>query len=157
MIVVLEGPDGSGKTTLGKKLSEALGYPMTHFSYPKTHEEQAELFGTYWKFLEEHDNAIVDRMWYSTMVYGPIMRDTSEISMRQSMLMEATFHDKLVVIYCTGDADTLWERCKERGEDYIPTRDVFDAIYEAYNFIMYMTEHLIPIHTWEVPTDVKDI
>jgi thymidylate kinase len=35
MLIVIEGPDKTGKTTLAKAIAEQLGYEYKHFSAPK--------------------------------------------------------------------------------------------------------------------------
>ena len=41
MIVIIEGPDGSGKTTLANQLSKQTGYKIIHRVQPKSEEEKA--------------------------------------------------------------------------------------------------------------------
>ena len=36
MIIIIEGPDGSGKTTLAEKLSRQTKYPILHRTQPKS-------------------------------------------------------------------------------------------------------------------------
>ena len=40
MIIIIEGPDGSGKTTLANQLSKQAGYKVIHRVQPKTEEEK---------------------------------------------------------------------------------------------------------------------
>ena len=47
MIIIIEGPDGSGKTTLAEKLSRQTKYPIIHRSQPKTDEEKKLMMGEY--------------------------------------------------------------------------------------------------------------
>ena len=39
MIIIIEGPDGSGKTTLANQLSKQTGYKIIHRVQPKSEEE----------------------------------------------------------------------------------------------------------------------
>ena len=80
MIILLEGPDGSGKTTLANKIKQQTGYVLLHRSYPKTKEEKAKMKQEYLEAIKSRKNIIIDRCWYSEMVYGPIMRGESAIS-----------------------------------------------------------------------------
>ena len=144
MIILLEGPDGSGKSTLASKLSEAFNYDLYHFSEPKTEN----VFGEYWDFLAEHDDAVVDRMWPSTQVYGPIMRNKSEISNTQAGLLEGRFGHKIVLIYCTDNPDILWQRCCDRGEDYVTDKITLTRICAMYDFVMNKVS--IPVHRWSL-------
>ena len=40
MVIIIEGPDGAGKTTLAEQLSRQTGYTIVHMSQPKTEEEK---------------------------------------------------------------------------------------------------------------------
>ena len=73
MILIIEGPDGSGKTTLAEKLSKQTGFPVIHRSQPKTEEEKANMMKGYMETIKSGKNAIFDRCWYSEMAYGPPM------------------------------------------------------------------------------------
>jgi energy-coupling factor transporter ATP-binding protein EcfA2 len=78
MIVILEGPDGSGKTTLAKTLQERYGLLYRHEGPPP--EDVAPL--TYYcDILEEHrhDNIVFDRFALGERVYGPILRHGDRI------------------------------------------------------------------------------
>ena len=154
MRIILEGPDGSGKSTLAKKLRSAFGYPIHHFSYPKTKYEKENLAKIYRKFLSEHDDVIIDRMWYSTLVYGPIMRGKSEVTLAQSMSLEIEY--KPLVIYCTGNPLLLWERCKKRGEDYVSDPNKFLQICERYDALMLEGTHVVPIYVFDTTKEEID-
>ena len=137
MFILVEGPDGAGKTTLAKKLADAFGYDYYHFSYPKDEAEAVALFDTYLDFITTHDDCVVDRMFPSTMVYGDILRDRPELTKSQ--------HDRLVfelslkdasVLFCTNNTKVLWERCQDRGEEYITSYDIFHDICVEYDSYM---------------------
>jgi predicted ATPase len=88
MIIILEGPDGSGKTTLAKKLVSQTGFKYIHKSYPKTQEEMDNMTQDYLDLINTGDNMIIDRSWYSEIVYGPILRSRSNVSQEQALMLE---------------------------------------------------------------------
>ena len=61
MIIIIEGPDGSGKTTLAEKLSRQTKYPIIHRSQPKTDEEKKLMMGEYLQTIRSGKNMIFDR------------------------------------------------------------------------------------------------
>lgn len=145
MILIIEGPDGSGKTTLAEQLSKQTGYPIVHRSQPKTDEEKKRMMGQYIQDIKAGKNVIWDRCWYSEMCYGPVMRDASVITYPQMYELEAMLAKTgAMIIYCTGPKAALWTRCQKRGEDYITSRDDFNAICDKFDEVMNVP-HYIPV------------
>lgn len=68
MIIVVEGVDGTGKTTLAKYLSLAMKIPYAHFSAPSNPSEAER---QYFYCLERNKNKdiILDRSWVGEFVY----------------------------------------------------------------------------------------
>lgn len=145
MIYILEGPDGGGKTTLAEKLSAMTRIKITHFSYPKDEEEKARMFIMYQDLLKSGSNVIIDRCWYSEMCYGPVMRGASTITYPQMYELERMAANKgAMVIYCTDSKTALWTRTTHRGEDYMTSREKFNAVCDAYDEL-FKAPHLIPV------------
>lgn len=149
MIIIVEGPDGSGKSTLAEKLSKQTGYFIVHRSAPKSDEEKAMMMQMYKQAILDATDIILDRCWYSEMVYGPVMRDASVISLEEMYKLELDLCSVgAMIIYCTGSKRTLWERCKKRGEDYVTSYEQFEALYDRYERLMLNTQHLVPVVTY---------
>lgn len=153
MIIILEGPECAGKTTLAKQLLAQMGCSIVHRSQPKTEEEKQFMMNTYVDIIEntERDTMVIfDRCWYSEMVYGKIMRDKSYISLDQmSALEEMLMHRGALIIHCTSDTSTLWSRCLTRGEDYITDVDTLHEIKCGFDHLMHEVAHLIPVVKYE--------
>lgn len=150
MIIIIEGPDGSGKSTLAELLAKQTGYKVIHRSKPETDEEKKEMMTMYLDIINKNTNVIFDRCWYSEMVYGPIMRDTTVISYLQMYNLEKLLAKKgAMIIHCTGKPQALWKRANTRGEDYVTEKEQFLEICNAYNEI-FSVPHLIPVTTYEV-------
>lgn len=150
MIIILEGPDGSGKSTLAEKLHKQTGFQILHRTQPKTEEDKQRMMDEYIQVLKAGKNIIMDRAWYSELVYGPVMRDASVLTYPQMYDLErlAAKHGAIVV-HCTAPEQTLWKRCLARGEDYITSRETFHDICVGFNTLMYEVPHLIPVFTYE--------
>ena len=149
MIIIIEGPDGSGKTTLANKIKDQTGYILLHRSH-ETDAGAASLFEEYAQVIKAGKNCIMDRSWYSEMVYGPVMRDGSDISFHQMYELERLLaKNGALVIHCTAPEATLWKRCLKRGEDYVTTKDAFHKICNDFDALMYDVPHYVPVLTYE--------
>ena len=149
MIIILEGPDGSGKTTLAEQLAKQTKYLILHRTQPKTDEEKARMMSEYLQVIRTGKNMIFDRCWYSEMVYGPIMRDASVISYPEMYELERQLSKTgALLIYCTGKPEVLWKRSHTRGEDYINHSTDHLNICKGYDELM-AVPHLIPVVRYE--------
>lgn len=150
MIIILEGPDGSGKTTLANQLQKQTGYQLLHRTQPKNDEDKKRMMDEYIQVLKAGKNCIMDRSWYSEMVYGPVMRDASVITFPQMYELERLAAKYgAIIIYCTAPETTLWKRCMRRGEGYITKRETFHEICTGFRQLMCNVPHLIPVTTYE--------
>lgn len=72
-MIIIEGPDGVGKTELVKYLTENLKFSSVHFSAPKSKEEAKS---SYYNFIDNiNENIILDRSFWGEFVYAPIWRN----------------------------------------------------------------------------------
>ena len=150
MFIIIEGPDGAGKTMLANKLRDQTGYMLLHRSQPKTEEDKIKMMDEYLQVLKSGKNCIMDRSWYSEMVYGPVMRGVSIISYPQMYTLEKQLaHAGGLIIHCTGSLQTLWKRCITRGEDYIVDKDTLAKICNGFETVMNEVPHLVPVVTYE--------
>lgn len=153
MNIIIEGPDGAGKTYLANQLAELLGMTIQHFGAPADNIEAAQQYDMYYDYVQNNMfwNTIIDRAWYSDMVYGPIFRGKQHISVNMMLHLERLIDD-CVIIYCTGTPKLMWKAAQERGENYVTTYEQYKAICRAYDKLFITHKHILPIHkrfaTW---------
>lgn len=150
MIIILEGPDGSGKSHLAEQLSKSFGYPILHRCKTTDTEAKKELMKKYKEIIVNNQNYIFDRCWYSEYVYGNIFKDETVISYKEILSLEKQLtKNGAMVIYCTGKPCELFERCSSRGEDYITSFELFVRIKHSYDVLFKIEKHFIPILEYE--------
>ena len=139
MIVIVEGPDGAGKTSLITDLVRCnQNTNVIHFGAPETEAEAFEYWRKYASTIlssPKDSLTIFDRSWFSDHVYAPILRNREEMSSVMMKLLNALMvhHGGGYVIYCTAPTKTLWKRCKERGEKLVTSYDMLNRIKLSYD------------------------
>lgn len=99
-MIIIEGPDNSGKSHLGKSLARDLKIPLEHSVKPDPA----------WTDLQALDNAIMqlipqniirDRTYtLSEWVYGPICRGRSALGHLHRGALFNLMHNRHLIIYC---------------------------------------------------------
>lgn len=151
MIILVEGPDGAGKTTVCLRLLDAIpGSVLQHFGAPASKEEALNYFKVYAKLLRLCDKSktiILDRCWYSDMVYGPVVRNSQEMIQEHADILAGMVvaSGGGMVIYCTAKPQTLWSRCKRRGETYITDYAALCRIHDKYEEVMQNCVRYLPV------------
>lgn len=152
MIYILVGPDGAGKSTLAKLLSERTGFPIIKKDKPLPNEVET-YFATYVEELHKVDNVIYDRYAYCEPIYARCMGDRpSAISMEQLGHLEMLLSGRAVIIHCTADIDDLWDRCTTRGEDYVDTVGKLLSIRQGY--IDLLKSSSLPVLEYRIGTSM---
>jgi thymidylate kinase len=139
MIVILEGVDGTFKSTIAFGLSNHIGLPVVPgSSFESAKLSNKELFRWYLEKIAGGQSVIFDRFVYSNRVYAQSFQDYSLITLPQMRLLEQVMgqmHDYLLVVYLTGTEDDIRERINIRGDNYIKVNKV-KGLITRYEDIM---------------------
>ena len=80
-IIVLEGPDGSGKSTIAEYIKDTYGATIIHHTWSPWLEENMQQYHidgiTKAIHLAENELVILDRSWISELIYSHVFRDGS--------------------------------------------------------------------------------
>jgi thymidylate kinase len=125
MLIIVEGPDCAGKTTLVHKVVEILDrrrerVVTRHCGPLKTHPlvEYEQLLNDYSPGQGVH--VVYDRLHLGELIYGPLKRGTSQVTREMHLHIELSLAVQgalLVVVDC--DDETLMNRHEDRGDDFI--------------------------------------
>jgi thymidylate kinase len=152
MFIIVEGPDGAGKTTLINKLKEQFendysSCEVVHFGKIDNPDEYFRIYLE--AIMNQVDQcvsvSIFDRCWYSDRVYGPVMRNAEEMTFDQARNLDQHVIERGggMIIYCDAPIDVLWSRCRERGESYITDVDQLEQIAMLYK--VEIKQSLLPV------------
>lgn len=161
-MIVLEGPDNAGKTTLGKQLSERLGVALHHSSNPKM--TYAELRDKMREIINDpRRDAVYDRVpLISEGIYGTILRGVNRFNCHEGNgLWQLFAASNPLIIYCRPTDETInvgLEFKPGESEDHIAAvRANHLTIAHAYDELMQSLAHqtggdfvVIP-YNWVLP------
>ena len=128
--IILDGAEQQGKTTLSKKLSLALDYPVCHFGTPR---KCFDFWDDY--FIEAESNCpwILDRCFTSELVYGKYF-NRSNINEELKIKLEKRF-TKLKYIFVLCELDQPWIERPETvtKEQNVEIKKLYREMYNNLN------------------------
>lgn len=149
--VIMIGPDGAGKTTLMKRLTEILGMPIIKCDY-----RAADKITACKEHLHSHINVLYDRFYYPDDIVYSRVKDNAYPD--YSEIVELLKQRNTVVIYVYAPLEELVKRSAAWADDYVATSEL-TRIIEVYNEILpeisaegiplYVLENTAPIESKE--------
>jgi len=129
MVIILEGCDKTGKSTLAQYIVEKYGFKLIKCSQPKKGEAYNEYTGIIEKISKGKENYVIDRMHLGEEVYGPIYRGRSELTQEQFQDIEKRLNDlNTVLIYCYDREENIARRFIDDGETFTKTENIQDIL-----------------------------
>lgn len=131
--IILEGADQSGKTTLAKAIAAITGKAIIHYNPPDNVIDFHEEYTSFLR-LGLAQQPIVDRGYFSEMIYGPIFRGVSGVTQE----IQATIEQELgahnyILVLCHrenfGDHNFEPRNEKYSFEDIMTVRESFMQNY----------------------------
>lgn len=150
IIIILEGSDLVGKTSVAKCLSKITGLPQTSIWVDlKTPKPAVISVSKTLRLLAESTNLniIFDRSFMSEYVYGAVLdRETEYIP---DLIKEWSSVKDCHLFILTASEDILRRRFAKRGDDYIDIEKIVE-INKGYKDLKVLAENAI--HTNEIDT-----
>ena len=148
-LIIVEGSDCSGKSTLINKLSKSLNIPVFKGSDFSIAEKGIEYMYNYMREqYSTRDYIILDRSFISNLVYAPIF-DKNMLSDSQQMNLIEIVKKKSMLIYLKGDEKIILERLANRGDEYIHQKDV-SRILNSYDTVMSKVKQQIDVLEFDI-------
>lgn len=156
-MIILEGPNYSGKSFLAEVISKKFHLPVIHRSGPCS---RRELFDRMEKVLVyDSPIAIHDRIpCISEQIYGPILRDTNHFD--GTIFLDLLLNREPLILYCKSDIIPpldLVDRDKEKsGKDESHTRETISSrkdILAKYDQFMGAIPHVK--YDWAIASDPR--
>ena len=143
-IFILDGPDGTGKTTLATRLSEVYNIPIFHLTYYEDPEKHADQF---YKATEKIINwlagrcegFIIDRYILSELVYHKVYRPEQPLLKDAAVMYDFMEHRAAtgeieVIITLPRDKERWFEQFKEleKTREEMYTSEKMSEVYDEY-------------------------
>lgn len=143
MLYIMAGADGSGKSTCFEMLKHYLGDKAVFIKESATSslDEKIARVQRADALAASGELVIYDRATVlDDLIYEPIVRHKSSELLYNGTIWRILQHAK--ILYFTCEDEVLFERLKERGDDYV-TAEMLPAIKDAYEKF-FENEHLMP-------------
>ena len=134
-MIILEGPDGGGKTTVANALQEMR--PDARVIHHGPYKEDSHLFPRFLASLLARPKSavILDRSWLSEPIYGRAMREGEDRVgvFHRRMLERVAFARRAIVVNCLPSWETVHETWASRKDDeYVSIDSQMARVYEGY-------------------------
>ena len=132
-IIILEGPDGSGKTTLANQLRNKLGYIIIKTGPPKPNED---VFCSYTNALltavESGKLTVFDRHYLGELIYGPLLRGENKLGVQGRDLLERLIAARgVTLVVCSPSWKTLVAGWRGK-DDLLKQEQQLHTVCDAY-------------------------
>lgn len=144
-LIIVEGPDNSGKSTLIQALASQLKLPMARtYRMPQTEEDIQRWHN--WANAAPHPLILDRHPAISDLIYSPLVRNTTGSS---SLRLASACRNGHYLIYCRPHWDTIAASFHER-EQLEGTHEKLHDLIRSYDNLM---DEMDPnfIYNWENP------
>lgn len=152
MIIIIEGENKCGKSTLAREIMSNFKFNYLKFSQPKKDPfiEYMEAL----EYIEKLDGDwIFDRFYLGEMVYGPLYREKAGLTLKQQRAIEKRLHEmNTVIFYCVNDIEKIEKMFIEDGEEFAEKEKIKKTL-ELFGEQIESIKDIIPVYTHKMKTE----
>ena len=145
MIYIIEGADGTGKSTLARQIAKATNGNVLHQTWDKDWNMEEYHTDTFVAAIElsQYKPIVLDRWALSEEIYGNVFRNGPSYNVK-GIILEAVGAAKITWIYCRNDnvVKNHNENRKKRDELF----ETMEGVQEAYDAYVKATPSL----SWKI-------
>lgn len=131
--IVLEGCDGAGKTTLSARFAAAHGFIVFHSTVTP---DDVDITERYLAILADPRRLVLDRSFVSELVYGPLFRGRSRLTLRQVIDLARVVRDREgTFVHITASTAVIQARLSNRANGAVLTSATIERIQRAYTCV----------------------
>ena len=145
MIVIIEGPDGAGKTTLAKQLMDKYNLSYHHEGPPPTDIHPLKYYSDVLENIAHKNNVVIDRFALGERVYGPPLRGEDRLGDYQWAEMNDHFRFWGVKqVLCLPPVDVCHKAWKQsKKSELFDDPKIFLETYARYGYFASRYEFII--------------
>lgn len=142
-VVLVEGCDGSGKTTMADQLAGRYGFRVVHSSRSPDSIDLAERHRA---IISAPGRLALDRSFVSELVYGPIFHGRSRLTWPQAIELAQLVADRGgLLVHLTAEPQTIQARLRHRRDgDPLPLA-LIERIQQQYDDVLTQLDPFVTI------------
>lgn len=159
-MIIIEGCDNTGKTSLQQQVLERYPNMMTGYKQERPPEDKQSYMDRFWDFLGKSNgstrNMVFDRFYFSELVYGPLLRGNVIFSPSENRMVRHLINEKSpLIIYCYRSPEQILSTFDEREQlegvqERVTTivnlyNEVFISWVGRENFVIYDYGNLLSV------------